>query len=138
MAMMPKSLRLTEMIRMYSVDPVPIARSLRESMRLNDHIQAITSSAEKNQYDTALSRESARIDTSSLPRPNQAICVPKTTTIRMPRSLSHRRRAYLARQSSPARGAPKPRPTHAAHRRSTRQHAPRAPVLYLSAASSPH
>jgi hypothetical protein len=61
--MMPNSRTLTEMIRMYSVDPVPIARSLRESMRLSDHIHATTTTAEKNQYDTTLSRESSRIDT---------------------------------------------------------------------------
>ncbi len=47
--MMPKRRMLTEMMRMYSVDPVPIVRSLRESIRLSDHIQATTRSAEKNQ-----------------------------------------------------------------------------------------
>ena len=78
--MMPNSRTLTEKIRMYSVDPVPIARSLRESIRLSDHIQAITSSPENNQYETTLNRESSRIDTWALPSPNQAICVPKATT----------------------------------------------------------
>ena len=81
MAMMPNSRMLTEMMRMYSVEPVPIARSLRESIRLSDHIHATTSSAEKNQYDTTLSRESSRIETWALPSPNHAICVPKATTI---------------------------------------------------------
>ena len=91
--MMPKSRMLTEMIRMYSVEPVPIARSLRESMRLSDHIHATTSSAEKNQYEKTLSRESSRIDTCALPRPNHAICVPKATTMSTTRSLIHSRRA---------------------------------------------
>ncbi len=81
MAMMPNRRTLTEMMRMYSVEPVPIARSLRESIRLSDHIHATTSSAEKTQYDTSLRRESSRIETCALPRPNQAICVPKATII---------------------------------------------------------
>jgi hypothetical protein len=84
---------LTEMMRMYSVEPVPMARSLRESMRLSDHIHATTSSEEKNQYDTTLRRESSRIDTWALPRPNHAICVPKATATRTSRSLIQRRRA---------------------------------------------
>ena len=61
--MMPKSRMLTEMMRMYSVDPVPIARSLRESTRASAHIQAAMRPAENTQYDTALNRESSRIDT---------------------------------------------------------------------------
>ena len=100
MAMMPNRRTLAEMMRMYSVEPVPIARSLRESIRLSDHIQAMTSSAEKNQYDTTLSRESSRIDTWALPSPNHAICVPKATMMSAARSLSHRRRAYCERQSA--------------------------------------
>ena len=98
--MMPNRRTLTEMMRMYSVEPVPIARSLRESIRLSDHIQATTSSAEKNQYDTTLSRESSRIDTCALPSPNHAICVPKATMMSAARSLSHRRSAYCERQSA--------------------------------------
>ena len=90
--MMPNSRTLTEMMRMYSVDPVPIARSLRESIRLRAHIHATTRRAEKNQYDTTLRRESSRMETWALPSPNQAICVPKATTVSAMRSLTQRRR----------------------------------------------
>ena len=47
---------LTEMIRMYPSSPFP-SRHRCGSRSGCDHIQATTSSAEKNQYDTTLSRE---------------------------------------------------------------------------------
>ena len=48
-AIVPKSRKLESTTRMYSCDPVPSTRSLRESMNDSAHIQATTRTAEKIQ-----------------------------------------------------------------------------------------
>ena len=87
------------MTRMYSAEPAPdraIAARVDEAERPHP---GDDEQRENSQYEKTLSRESSRIDTSALPRPNQAIWVPNTTSASTPRSLIHSRREYVDLQS---------------------------------------
>ena len=137
--MMPKSRTLTEMMRMYSVEPVPIARSLRESMRLSDHIQAI---------DQQRREEPVRHDAEPrvLADRHLRVAEPEPRDLRAEGDDDERRQIAQPEAQGVARApvrrrraAPsEPRPDERAHRRWRPVRAPRAPGSFRSAASSPH
>ncbi len=88
----PNTRRLPSATRTYSIGPAPITRSLRESFHDSTRSHTRIRAAEKDQYDTVLSRESSLIANWALPVPNHAIWAPKTTHTSARKSVIHSRR----------------------------------------------